>query len=236
MIGVANEGYSTFYENLLPHFVNLNVHNNYIVHNGIHQIDKLREKNLNRKSSKDFKRARKHKIKAKIAEQVYEDRITKKNNYGTYESGFNFRPESEQENSQTTIITTGEAKKTKTKNAKSKQKQKSDGTKGTEKFCKWCDKFTNHTTWVSKSCSKHNEWRMQQKVKKGKNKELTVGDKENEEETKKGDVSNVAYDDAVGDDGDGRMRFGDGGTGALDLLCVVIENDTNNDNNSTVLI
>ena len=78
---------------------------------------------------------------------------------------------------------------------------------------------------------------MQQKVKKGTNKELTVGDKEKEEETKVDDVNNVAYDDdAVGDDGDGRMRFGDGGTGALDLLCVDIENDTNNDNNSTVLI
>ena len=61
----------------------------------------------------------KTKTKAKIKEQVYEDRVSKKNNYGTYESGFNFQTETKKEN-QSTIITEGETGQT---NEKTKSNQ-----------------------------------------------------------------------------------------------------------------
>ncbi len=98
VVWIANEGYGTFYGILLPQFINLNLHNKHIVRNEIHKIDKLCKKNLKKKASIDFKRARKHKIKAKIKKQAYEDQITKQNNYSTYESGFNFQPENEAKN------------------------------------------------------------------------------------------------------------------------------------------
>ena len=84
VIAITNEGYATFYLQLLPQLVNLTIDNNRIVQSGIQQIEKMRQKNLNRKASKEFKRARKHKIQAKISSQVYEERTSQRKKYGTY--------------------------------------------------------------------------------------------------------------------------------------------------------
>ena len=228
VVGIANEGYSKFYGTILPQLVNLKMHNNHIVNKGIQQIEKLRTKNRHRKVSTDFKRSRKHKTKAKIKEQVYEDRVSKKNNYSTYESGFNFQTETEKEN-QSTIITEGETGQTNEKTkCKEKEKKKSNGTNKNNRFCKWCDKLTNHTTWVSKNCIKHNDWLSIQKKKNRKQKKMVLTN-ENEKETiqqqRDNNVSDTANVDIV--NGDDKRRSGDDdGRFSEDLLCVVIDNDT----------
>ena len=186
VIAIANEGYSTFYGKLLPQLVNLNVHNQHIVHNGIQKIEKVRQKNMNRKASTQFKRARKHKIRAKIKEQVYEERISKEKNYGTYESGFNFECEPVQINEepqQTTIITATEM------NDQTNEKQQQKKKQSKQKYCKWCNKYTNHLTRQSKSCLHHDEWLQEQKNKKDKTKnKLTDNNNKNDEEKTKKSV------------------------------------------------
>ena len=230
VIAMTNEGYANFYTNLLPQLVNLNKHNNLIVQRGIHQIEKLRRKNLTRKSSTDFKRSRKHKTQAKISEQVYEERISERNNYGTYESGFNFEPEEEK---QTTIIERGQDENANKESEVSTQEQGRGTSKRAtkQKYCKWCNTHTNHTTRQSKSCSFHNEWLEEQKNKKKGRKKLTVDDSTNTTNKEKEKVSNAVYDyvDVAGS-GDG-IRSGDDGAGALDLLCVAIENESDNGTN-----
>ena len=72
--------------------------------------------------------------------------------------------------------------------------------KSKQKYCKCCNKYTNHLTIQSKSCLHHDGWLQEQKYKKDKTKnKLTDNNKNNEEKNE--EVSKVAHDSAVGGDG-----------------------------------
>ena len=101
-IGTVNAGYEPFYLELINRLVNLGVDKRSVIHTGIQQIDKKRRENYDRKVSTEFKRQRKFKIKAKIKDQIYEDRISIKMNYGTYSSGINFDDDIEDTDAQPT--------------------------------------------------------------------------------------------------------------------------------------
>lgn len=99
--------------------------------NFIQRYDSRRADKKIRDASHEFKRKRKHKIEAMKREQVLE----KRTDQGDYQSGIANQLSDDEED-------------------EPKTKKKAE----TIKFCKWCDKATNHKTWASKHCVAHNEY------------------------------------------------------------------------------
>ena len=128
-----NMGFKNYITTVLK---NLNVNQleckQYYFDKAIVRIDRNKIRNYRNQQSRDYLRKRKHKKEASKREQVLSARTEKK--VGTYGSGAAFE-NNDSEN---------EDKKNK-KNTK-------------EKFCNWCDKITNHTTYRSKHCVSHDEY------------------------------------------------------------------------------
>ena len=109
----------------------------------------------------EFKQARKFKIRTRIKEQVCEERVSQQRKCHTYESGFNFECDTgeDEDKRNSTINTTTETNEHINKPQQQKKKKTSK-----VKYCKWCNKHSNHATRQSKSCLHHYKWLQEQKI------------------------------------------------------------------------
>ena len=89
------------------------------------------EKQQKRKSTIEFKKRRRIEKEAKAQKEIYEERVDRDNNFGTYQS----------------YIAINDSTNTEKERESSKIK-----------FCKLFDKMTNHKTWQSKDCVSHHAY------------------------------------------------------------------------------
>ena len=151
---IANIGYKEFYLQFLP-MLGIPVNNeasNLIT--GIKRHDEIKKINYVRKTSAQYKRKRRYQIKAKIRQQVYEQRVSDRQNYGDYASGVALEDEAPQNdpdgtNDNINSLTASQPESSKSNSTTNQKKRK---------FCDWCQQETNHTTWRSKDCVAHNEY------------------------------------------------------------------------------
>ena len=166
---VTNMGYREFYMNFLP-MLGLSVADlQSDLVTGITRYDSNKRKNYERKISVEYKRQRRHKIKAKIRQQVYNLRVSERMNYGDYNSGHVFRDDEDvNDNQHPSIINPSTTNANDTMLANDSQGSSivtgAQSNKSSIKFCKWCNKETNHTTWRSKHCVAYSQY-MQQRDK-----------------------------------------------------------------------
>ena len=147
VIAVSNMGYGAFYNALVDQYFTINnVSMDSLKHN-ICKIDSNKNNDKKRKSTVDFKRQRKFGKEAKAQKEIYEERVDRDNNYGTYQSSIAV-------NDSTNTEKEPNASKT--------------------KFCKWCDKMTNHKTWQSKHCVSHHAYLENKAVKQNTNNMTTI--------------------------------------------------------------
>ena len=131
-----NNGYKQYYEQALKKLhINQKDCKQYHFDNGVVRQHETKLMHYRKIISKDYRRKRKHKIEAMKREQVLDSRIEKVQ--GTYGSGKAFENDSDAE--------------TGTKISKT-----------SKKFCKWCDRYTNHSTWRSKQCVSHDDYKQWQ--------------------------------------------------------------------------
>ena len=164
--GITNIGYREFYMNLFS-ILGVSVadlQSDLIV--GITRYDSNKRKNYERKISVEYKRQRRHKIKAKIREQVYNLRVSERENYGDYSSGYVFCDDEDiNDNQRPSIINPSTTNANRTMLANDLQGSSivtgTQSNKSSIKFCKWCNKNTNHTTWRSKHCVAYSQYMQQ---------------------------------------------------------------------------
>lgn len=127
---VRNCGYAGFYQIMMDK-MGIIQETNSICRNFIVKHDQARTRKRAREATAEYKRVRKFAIEAMKRESVLEAR-TGDNDYG---AGIAFDDDAEDD-----------------KQAASQKKKKEP------KFCKWCDKNTNHKTWMSKHCVSHDDY------------------------------------------------------------------------------
>ena len=141
---VKNNGYKNYHNRISD---KLQMQQSSLFCSAITRYGEQREKKRILQSTEDFKRKRKHKIEAMIRELVLE----KRTGLGDYGSGIALQLSDDEEEDQP---------------AKKKGK--------TIKHCKWCDKVTNHKTWLSKHCVAHDqyiEWKNKKATNSSQNKQ-----------------------------------------------------------------
>ena len=151
---IANIGYKEFYLNFLPMLgIAVNDDSNDFM-TGITRFDINKKNNYVRKISADYKRKRRYQIKAKIRQQVYEQIVSERQNYGDYASGVALEDEAPQDDPGCTNANN----KSLTNSQPESSINNSTTNKKQRKFCNWCQQETNHTTWRSKDCVAHNQY------------------------------------------------------------------------------
>ena len=128
---IQNIGYKACYNQLLEQLQICPQSNKYFFE-FIDKHDKVRRDQYARNVSAEYMRARKHKTKAKIREQVLLQRTEV--DKGTYQSGIGVEDSDDNGNDESKA-------ESNVKNKKNKPKKY---------FCKWCAKETTHATWRSK--------------------------------------------------------------------------------------
>ena len=152
VIGVHNMGYDAYYLTLLYNLGCIESKNDLetrIITQCIGRIYKTKQDNRQMKQDNDYKRRRKHGRQAKTKQQVYEERVDRAQNLGTYQTGIAMVDEEQQQTRQSS--NTGSRANTPNK----------------EKVCNKCGE-KGHATWRAKACRRHSEYELTQKQKKRK--------------------------------------------------------------------
>ena len=143
VISIRNAGFNAFYTTLLTALGMLaeDGQNTHLKH-GLERIDQMKTMHARATASAAYKRTRKYNNEAKKKEQVLEERTSKPT--GDYGSGIGFVSDDQDSDVEP-------------------RKKKKTG----KRFCTWCDKLTNHTTWRSKHCVSHDAWKIFIQEEKG---------------------------------------------------------------------
>ena len=173
--GTTNMGYENYYLQLILLLLNSDSITGSVIESGIKRIDKIKTNNRKRKSTKKHKRDRTHGKESKSKREVFEARIDKEHNIGTYkgsiamcdsddEKEYQGRTNDKNDTQQLSNFDYDKHNQHTNKSTDSKEQIKTKK----RKFCKWCNTETDHTTWRSVRCVAHDEY-LKQKVTKHTN-------------------------------------------------------------------
>ena len=172
VVAITNLGYKEFFLNFLPMIGVALPTSHTEVSAGIERFDRNKKQNYVRKVSVEYKRKRKHKIKAKIRQQIYAQRVSEQQNYGDYVTGVAIEEQDHEENLHNNhqICTVIETDPTNVNDQQLTTEMSAPTTiqvstrKTKQQFCKWCQKHTNHSTWRSKNCIAHQQYQQSKKA------------------------------------------------------------------------
>ena len=148
VVSIVNIGYESFYCGLIDQSLTYNNLSMESLKDNIRKIDRNKSNDKKRQTTNEFKRRRKFGKEAKAQQELHEERVDREKNYGTYQSSIavqDVEPSIENTN------------KTRQSNS--------------DKLCKHCNLMTNHKTWVSKQCIRHDDYIQQKEQKQQKTNE-----------------------------------------------------------------
>ena len=175
VIGVRNLGYANFYNTLLFNLGCLAVSDGErLISQGISIIDKTKLNLQKIKKTLEYKRSRKHGKKAKNRQAIFEERVDRAQNLGTYQTGIGMAEEQESQ-----PIT---------------RRQNT-------KICEKCG-GTGHKTWRAKACLFHHEY-IASKNSTNKNTNLIDNDNVVRNEISVEICENISNEVVTGDTEDG---------------------------------
>ena len=184
VVGYTNMGYEEYYRTLLCMLVNSDSIKGSLIESGIKRTGKIKDDNKKRKRTKKFKRDRTHGKESKTQREVYEARIDKKNNMGTYKGSIAMNDSSDDDDDKEIQENTQQLSGIDEMNQQVKQGKQE---KPIKTNCPWCKK-TDHKTWRSVRCSLHQQYLQQKPTKRKKSSSTrrtsTSTTHQNEEEEK----------------------------------------------------
>ena len=147
VVTIQNIGYKRYYDSIFKQIKLQNYETDSVLHASVVRFNRKKVLKQQKEATHEFKRMRKHNWESKNREAILEERLGN-NDY------------------QSMKVLDDRDKEDLTKQHDNQNKMPS---RKDPKHCKWCDKITNHKSWVSKECVAHSDYlqyRAQKQAKK----------------------------------------------------------------------